>query len=210
MLYGLDVPTDLVTTSGNAERFEDGAHRATCDDAGTRRRRAERHATGTEVTVAVVMQRPAVLQRHADHRLLGRGGRLGDRLGDFARLAVAEARTALAVADDDQRRKAEALAALHRLRDAVDVDQLLDQLFAAVVTRATAIATATIVVATATAARAAAIAAGATTTAAGTTTTADRATAVAAGTTGRRRLALLLPVRGFGRSGRAARCFRQP
>ena len=81
---------------------------------------------------AVVVQRAAIAQRHADHRLLGGRGRLGDRLGHFLRLAMAEADTALAVADHDQRREAEALAALHRLGDAVDVDQLLDELLAAV------------------------------------------------------------------------------
>ena len=103
-----------------------------------------------------MVQRPALAQRHADHRLLGRRGRLGDRLGHLARLAVAEAGPALAVADHDQRREAEALAALHRLRDAVDVDELLDQLLAAIVVAAR---TAAAVVATAAATAAAAIAA---------------------------------------------------
>ena len=98
-----------------------------------------------------MVQRAAVAQRNADHRLLRRGGRLADRFRHFARLAVAEAGAALAVADDDQRREAEALAALHRLGDAVDVDELLDQLLAAVVVAATAAAT---IVATATAAAA--------------------------------------------------------
>src|SRR5205809_6420564 len=54
---------------------------------------------------------------------------------------MAETRAALAVADHNQRRKAEALAALNRLGDAVDVDELLDQLLAAVVVAATAAAT---------------------------------------------------------------------
>ena len=96
-----------------------------------------------------MVQRAAVAQRNADHRLLGRRGRLGDGFGHFARLAMTEAGAALAVADDDQRGEAEALAALHRLGDAVDVDELLDQLLAAVVVAATA---ATTIVATATAA----------------------------------------------------------
>jgi hypothetical protein len=47
-----------------------------------------------------------------------------------SRLAMTEANAALAVADHDQSRKAEALAALHGLRDAVDVNELFDQLFA--------------------------------------------------------------------------------
>jgi hypothetical protein len=41
---------------------------------------------------------------------------------------MAEADTALLVADDDQRREAEAPAALDDLGDAVDVDELVDKL----------------------------------------------------------------------------------
>src|SRR3712207_9027782 len=89
---------------------------------------------------AVMVQGAALAQRHADHRLLRGGGRLRDRLRHLAGLAVAEARAALAVADDDERREAEALAALHGLGDAVDVDELLDELLAAfLVTAAAAI-----------------------------------------------------------------------
>ena len=95
-----------------------------------------------------MMQRAAVAQRNADHRLLRRRSRLADRFRHFARLAVTETGAALAVADDDERREAEALAALHGLGDAVDVDELLDQLLAAIIVAATA---ATTVVATATA-----------------------------------------------------------
>src|SRR3546814_11177736 len=83
------------------------------------------------MAAAVVVQRAAVAQRNADHRLLRRGGRLRNRLGNLTRLAVAETGPALAVADDDERVEAEALAALHRLRPAVAVDQLFDQLFPA-------------------------------------------------------------------------------
>src|SRR5688572_19289989 len=89
---------------------------------------------------AVMVEGATLAQRHPDHRLLGGGGRLGDRLGHLAGLAVAEAGPALAVADDDEGREAEALAALHRLGDAVDVDQFLDQLLAAVVVAAAAAA----------------------------------------------------------------------
>src|SRR3546814_11032422 len=97
---------------------------------------------------AIMVQRPALAQRNADHRLLGRCGRLGDGFRHFARLAVAEADPALAVADHHKRRKAEALAALPRLGHTVDVAALFDQLFALVlvpfatpiVTAATAVA----------------------------------------------------------------------
>src|SRR6059058_3823706 len=63
---------------------------------------------------------------------------------------MAETRAALAVADHNQRRKAEALAALNCLGDAIDVDELLDQLLAVVV----AATAATTIVAPATAAAA--------------------------------------------------------
>src|SRR6185437_13650291 len=59
---------------------------------------------------------------------LGRFGRLADRLGHFARLAVAEPDPALLIADDDEGRKTEALAALDDLRHTIDVDELVDEL----------------------------------------------------------------------------------
>ena len=76
----------------------------------------------------VVMQRAAFAQRHAGQAALGGVGRLADRFRHFARLAVTEADPALLVADDDQRGKAEAAAALHHLGDAVDVHELVDEL----------------------------------------------------------------------------------
>src|SRR5207342_810671 len=75
-----------------------------------------------------VMQRAAFAQGDARQITLRRLGRLADRLGNFARLAVTETDPALLVADHHQRRKAEALAALDDLRHAIDVDQLVDEL----------------------------------------------------------------------------------
>ena len=90
----------------------------------------------------VVMQGAALAQRHADHVALGLLGRLADRLRHLAGLAGAVADAALAVADDDQRGEAEAPAALHHLGDAVDADELLDQL--ALLAVAVAVATAAV------------------------------------------------------------------
>src|SRR5579863_10182139 len=73
------------------------------------------------------MQRSAFAERHAHDAALGGLGRLTDRLRHFARLAVAVADAALLVADDDERGEAEATAALHHLRHAVDVDELIDK-----------------------------------------------------------------------------------
>src|SRR6185437_10003755 len=113
---------------GDTERLEHGAHRAAGDDAGAGRGRAQIDATGAMTAGDVVMQRTAFAQRHAREIALGRFRRLADRLGHFARLAVAEPGPALLVADHDQRRKAEALAALDDLCHAIDVDQLVDEL----------------------------------------------------------------------------------
>ena len=66
---------------------------------------------------------------------------------------MTETGATLAVADDDERGETEALAALHRFRDAVDVDELFNELLATfLVTRATIVAAATATFATATAA----------------------------------------------------------
>ena len=75
----------------------------------------------------VVVERTGFTQRHADELALGLLGRLADGLGNFARLAVAETDPALLVADDDQCRKAEALAALDHVGHTVDVDQAIDE-----------------------------------------------------------------------------------
>jgi hypothetical protein len=72
-----------------------------------------------------MMQRATLAQRHAHQAALGTLGRLADRLRHLASLAVAKADAALLIADDNQRGKAEALAALHNLRDAIDVNELV-------------------------------------------------------------------------------------
>src|SRR5690606_1246890 len=82
---------------------------------------------GAVAALDVVMQGAAVAQRHADQAALGLFGRLADRLGHFFRLALAEADAAALVAHDDERRKAEALAALDGFRHAVDRDQAVGE-----------------------------------------------------------------------------------
>jgi hypothetical protein len=112
----------------HAERLEYSAHRAASDDAGALRGRAEDHLAGAVAAVDVVVQGPALAERDADQTALGSLGRLADRLRHLAGLAVAEADAALLVADDDEGGEAEAPAALHHLRDAVDVDELVHEL----------------------------------------------------------------------------------
>src|SRR4029077_5982057 len=76
----------------------------------------------------VVVERAALAQGDAHHAAARLLGRLADRLRHLARLAGAVADPALAVADHHQRRESEAAAALHHFGDAVDADQLLDEL----------------------------------------------------------------------------------
>src|SRR3982074_269481 len=94
----------------NAERLEPRAHRTARDDAGTRRRRAQINPAGAVTAGDIVMQRAAFAQCNARQVTLRRFGRLADRLGDFARLAVAASAPALLIADHDQRPTAQALA----------------------------------------------------------------------------------------------------
>src|SRR5262249_13713521 len=68
------------------------------------------------------------LQGDLLHVLLGHLDSLLDGHRDFLRLARAVADPALAVADDDERGEREVLAALDDLRDAVDMDDAVDQL----------------------------------------------------------------------------------
>ena len=125
----------------HAERLEDGAHRTAGDDAGTGLGGAQQNLAGAMAALDVVMQRAARAQRHEDQVALGRFGRLADRLRHFARLAVTEADAALLVADDDERGKAEATAALDDLGDAVDVDELVDEFAVALFAVTAAVAT---------------------------------------------------------------------
>ena len=127
-LYGLVEPSDLATTSwtpsiSNTARMAPPAMMPV--PAG-----AERTTTLPDAVTAfaVMVQRAGVAQRHADEVARGRFRRLADRFRHFARLAVAEADAAAQIADDDEGREAEALAALHDLRDAIDVNELVGEL----------------------------------------------------------------------------------
>src|SRR5262249_43295842 len=91
------------------------------------RRRSQEYAARAVAAGHVVVQRSAFAQWHPDETALGSVGGLADRLRDLARLAVAEADPAFLVADDHQRRKAEAAAAFHHLAPAFVVDRLVGE-----------------------------------------------------------------------------------
>ena len=80
----------------------------------------------------IVMQRPALPQRNPDQPALGALCRLADRFRHLACLAVAEADAALLVSDHHQRRETEPPAALHHLRHAIDVNELVEKLAVAI------------------------------------------------------------------------------
>src|SRR6478609_10717623 len=115
---------DLGEDVADPGRLDDGADRATGDDAGALRRRLEHHPRGREHDPDLVGDRRAD-HRDPDQVLLRVLDALADRLGHLAGLAEPGADVARAVTDDDDRGEAEAAAALDDLRDAVDLDDAL-------------------------------------------------------------------------------------
>src|SRR5690606_6546178 len=97
-------------------------------DARTGGSRAQHDLARAVTALAVVMQRTGVAPRHADQIAARRLGGLADRLRRLAGLAVAQADAALPRPNDDERGEAEALAALHHLCDAIDMDELVGEL----------------------------------------------------------------------------------
>src|SRR5262245_13733118 len=75
-----------------------------------------------------MVQRAAFTKRNARQAPLRSVGRLANRFWHFSCLAMAEADPALLVADNNQRSKSKAAAALDHLCYAVDVHQLVDEL----------------------------------------------------------------------------------
>ena len=78
-------------------------------------------------TSHVVVERASLAQGNTDEATFGCIGRLADRLGNFARLAVAKADAALLVAYHHQSGKAETTATLHHLRHAVDMNEFVGE-----------------------------------------------------------------------------------
>ena len=113
----------------DARRLDDGANRAAGDDARSRRGRAEeapcRRRSGRTTRAGSV----DAVERHLEHVLARLIVALADGLGHLVGLAEADADVTRLVADDDERREAEAPAALDDLGHAVDVDDALLELF---------------------------------------------------------------------------------
>src|SRR5690606_25939066 len=112
----------------DAQGFEDGAHRTTGDDAGTRNGCTQHDLAGAVAAGDVVVRRTGGTQRHADHLALGLFRCLADCLGNFTGLTVTETDATLLVTYNDEGCEAKALTALHNLGHTVDVDQAIDEL----------------------------------------------------------------------------------
>src|SRR6266567_3003005 len=122
------------------DRLAHRAHRTTGDDPGSRRSRLQQNAAGTFFTHHFVRDGRADSGHH-EHRTLRDLDTLLDRCRNLFRLAVADADPAVAVADDDERREREAPAALDHLRNAVDGDDCLLELWGSTIVGATGPAT---------------------------------------------------------------------
>ena len=131
VLKWFDEPEALRQNVLDARGLQHRAHAAARDDARSGRRRLHPDHAGAELRDDLVRDRVAD-HRELDDRLAGRRVALHDRGLDVLGLAEAEAHRAGAVADDDDRREREALAALDDLGDAVDRDDgLLEAAFLA-------------------------------------------------------------------------------
>src|SRR5690606_4810336 len=112
----------------DAQGFEDGAHRTTGDDTGTRNGCTQHDLAGAMAAGDVVVKRTGVAQRHADHLALGLFSGLTDRFWNFTGLTVTETDATLLVTNNDEGCETKALAALHNLSHTIDVDQAIDEL----------------------------------------------------------------------------------
>jgi hypothetical protein len=117
----------------HAKRFKHSAHWATCDDARSWRSRAQEDFAGPMMAVHVMVQGAALAKRYANKAALCGFRGLLDRIRHFARLTVSKANPALLVANNNERREAEAASALYHLRHTIDVNELVDEFAVAIV-----------------------------------------------------------------------------
>src|SRR6266567_2734292 len=110
----------------HAGALEHRAHRAAGDHAGSGRGGLEQHPPGT-VVPDDFMRDSRARERHLDHAAAGGLYGLAHRLAHLVRLAGGDPDASLPVAHCHERVEAEAPAALHDLRDAVDGNDVLDE-----------------------------------------------------------------------------------
>src|SRR5438874_349871 len=110
----------------HAGALEHRAHGSAGDDAGPRRGRLQKHTPGA-VVPDDFMRDGRARERHLDHAATRGLDGLAHRLAHLVRLAGGDPDASLPVAHGDERVEAEAPAALHDLRDAVDGNDVLDE-----------------------------------------------------------------------------------
>src|SRR6266567_4617485 len=106
--------------------LEHRAHRPTGDDAGSGRGGFQKHAPGA-VVPDNFMRDGRARERDLDQAAAGSLDGLAHRLAHLVRLTGGDPDASLPVAHGDERVEAEAPAALHDLRDAVDGNHVLDE-----------------------------------------------------------------------------------
>jgi len=109
----------------HARDLEHRTHATARDHARTGRRRLEQHVAGAEAPGDDVRDRAVLGDRDVEHVLLRGFARLADGVGDFVRLAQADADAAVLVAHCHDRVEREPAAALHHLGDPVDMNHPL-------------------------------------------------------------------------------------
>ncbi|CAI8708515.1 hypothetical protein EMIT043CA1_100238 [Pseudomonas brassicacearum] len=114
----------------NASNFEDSTHSAASDDTGTFRSRLHVHLRSAMGGLHCVLQSGAV-QINLDHVAASSFHCLLDRSRHFTRLATAEANTAFTITHYGQRSESEDTAAFNGFGYAVNLNQLLDVAFVA-------------------------------------------------------------------------------
>jgi hypothetical protein len=107
-----------------ASHFEDGAHAASSDEAGTRGSRAEHHDAAVGVADDFVRD-GVTAEIDADEGAVSTVRPLANRIGNFLSLAVTHTDAPLAVTRHDERGKVETTAAFDDLGATVDVDDLV-------------------------------------------------------------------------------------
>src|ERR1035437_457962 len=111
----------------DAGSFEDRAHTATSDQAGTGRSGLQQHFA-TIVFAEDIVRNGIALELDGNHALVGIGRTFLDGFGNFVRLAIANTNLALAITDDGERGEAETTSAFHYLGAAIDEDDLFNHL----------------------------------------------------------------------------------
>ena len=107
----------------HAERLENGPHRTTRDDPGSRRRGAKDDLSSAVPTKHVMVKCPSFTKRHTNETALGGLSGLSNGLRHFSRLAVAKSDPALLVPYYHQCCETEPASALYDLGDPVDMNQ---------------------------------------------------------------------------------------